>query len=237
MNRIQLHRFRLITASVVLLVALVAGCKRVIAPQAPPPPTVSVSQPLQREVIRWEADQHVPFDPENVELDFQILDPEGDGLQMQVLLVAAKRELVESKLTLLAERGQGHALMNELARLRLAQDEDRVAFLYLDGHVREYSGKEPLAKTKKAQRSVATCAATDTWLHDADGAPLLVVTSEMNAGLTQVLEPIVREAKALLPVGRRLTVLFDRGGWSVRLFARLSALGAAEGLTVPAPLR
>jgi type IV pilus assembly protein PilM len=58
-----------------------------------------------REVIRWEADQHVPFDPENVELDFQILDPEGDGLQMQVLLVAAKRELVESKLTLLAEIG------------------------------------------------------------------------------------------------------------------------------------
>lgn len=58
-----------------------------------------------REVIRWEADQHVPFDPENVELDFQILDPDADGLQMQVLLVAAKRELVESKLALLAECG------------------------------------------------------------------------------------------------------------------------------------
>lgn len=58
-----------------------------------------------REVIRWEADQHVPFDPDNVELDFQILDPDADGLQMQVLLVAAKRELVESKLALLAEIG------------------------------------------------------------------------------------------------------------------------------------
>ncbi len=58
-----------------------------------------------RDVIRWEADQHVPFDPENVELDFQILDPDGDGMQMQVLLVAAKRELVESKLALLAEIG------------------------------------------------------------------------------------------------------------------------------------
>ena len=42
-----------------------------------------------REVIRWEAEQHVPFDMDNVELDFQILDPEGDGLQMTVLLVAA----------------------------------------------------------------------------------------------------------------------------------------------------
>jgi len=58
-----------------------------------------------REVIRWEAEQHVPFDMENVELDFQILDPEGEGLQMTVLLVAAKRELVENKVSLLAEVG------------------------------------------------------------------------------------------------------------------------------------
>ncbi len=58
-----------------------------------------------REVIRWEAEQHVPFDMENVELDFQILDPDAEGLQMSVLLVAAKRELVESKVTLLTDAG------------------------------------------------------------------------------------------------------------------------------------
>ncbi|HEX2635981.1 MAG TPA: type IV pilus assembly protein PilM [Gemmatimonadales bacterium] len=58
-----------------------------------------------REVIRWEAEQHVPFDMDNVELDFQILDPEAEGLQMTVLLVAAKRELVEHKLALLSEIG------------------------------------------------------------------------------------------------------------------------------------
>jgi type IV pilus assembly protein PilM len=58
-----------------------------------------------REIIRWEAEQHVPFDMDNVELDFQILDPEGEGLQMTVLLVAAKRELVETKLALLADVG------------------------------------------------------------------------------------------------------------------------------------
>src|SRR6188474_2093088 len=58
-----------------------------------------------REVIRWEAEQHVPFDMDNVELDFQILDPEGEGLQMTVLLVAAKRELIETKLALLSDIG------------------------------------------------------------------------------------------------------------------------------------
>jgi type IV pilus assembly protein PilM len=43
------------------------------------------------DVVRWEAQQYVPFDIEGVELDFQVLDPDGEGLQMDVLLVAAKR--------------------------------------------------------------------------------------------------------------------------------------------------
>ncbi len=58
-----------------------------------------------REVIRWEAEQHVPFDIKSVELDFQILNPGAQGLQMEVLLVAAKRELVDNKLALLADAG------------------------------------------------------------------------------------------------------------------------------------
>jgi type IV pilus assembly protein PilM len=58
-----------------------------------------------REVIRWEAEQHVPFDMENVQLDFQILDPDGSKPQMQVLLVAAKRELIENRMNLLSDAG------------------------------------------------------------------------------------------------------------------------------------
>jgi type IV pilus assembly protein PilM len=65
-----------------------------------------------REVIRWEAEQHVPFDMANVELDFQILDPDGDGLQMNVLLVAAKRELVEGRVGLLKEAGLQPAVID-----------------------------------------------------------------------------------------------------------------------------
>ncbi|MBB4639214.1 type IV pilus assembly protein PilM [Longimicrobium terrae] len=58
-----------------------------------------------REVIRWEAEQYVPFDMENVQLDFQILDPLDDGLQMSVLLVAAKREVVDQRVGLLRDAG------------------------------------------------------------------------------------------------------------------------------------
>jgi type IV pilus assembly protein PilM len=58
-----------------------------------------------RQVIRWEAEQHVPFDMDSVSLDFEILDPEADGLQMEVLLVAAKKDLVETRMRLLEEAG------------------------------------------------------------------------------------------------------------------------------------
>lgn len=65
-----------------------------------------------REVIRWEAEQHVPFDIKSVELDFQILNPDDEGLQMEVLLVAAKRELVEDKMNLLADAGLNAAVID-----------------------------------------------------------------------------------------------------------------------------
>ena len=71
-----------------------------------------MSQEDAREVIRWEAEQHVPFDMENVQLDFQILDPEGDSAQMSVLLVAAKKELIDNRLNLLADAGLTPALMD-----------------------------------------------------------------------------------------------------------------------------
>ena len=34
-----------------------------------------------REVIRWEAEQHVPFDMDDVQLDFEITDPDGGGTE------------------------------------------------------------------------------------------------------------------------------------------------------------
>jgi type IV pilus assembly protein PilM len=64
-----------------------------------------VKEAQARELMRWEAEQHVPFDMESVELDFQILDPDGTDPEMSVLLVAAKRELVESKVRVLTDTG------------------------------------------------------------------------------------------------------------------------------------
>jgi type IV pilus assembly protein PilM len=71
-----------------------------------------VKEQQARELMRWEAEQHVPFDMESVELDFQILDPEGSGMDMSVLLVAAKRDLIESKMRLLSDAGLGASIVD-----------------------------------------------------------------------------------------------------------------------------
>ncbi|HET6637310.1 MAG TPA: type IV pilus assembly protein PilM [Gemmatimonadota bacterium] len=65
-----------------------------------------------RKVIRWEAEQHVPFDMDSVSLDFEVLDPDSDGLQMDVLLVAAKMDLVETRMRLLEEAGFDTAVID-----------------------------------------------------------------------------------------------------------------------------
>ncbi len=83
------------------IVAAVGGHDVIVKPI----PMDRMSETDAREVIRWEAEQHVPFDMENVQLDFQILDPQGQGPQMRVLLVAAKRELIENRLSLLSDAG------------------------------------------------------------------------------------------------------------------------------------
>lgn len=71
-----------------------------------------VKEQQARELMRWEAEQHVPFDMESVELDFQILDPDAEGMEMSVLLVAAKRDLIESKLRLLSDAGLDTAIVD-----------------------------------------------------------------------------------------------------------------------------
>src|SRR5512141_1830101 len=66
--------------------------------------TERVKEKQARELMRWEAEQHVP-DVESVELDFQILDAGRSSDEMSVLLVAAKRDLVDAKMRILADAG------------------------------------------------------------------------------------------------------------------------------------
>jgi hypothetical protein len=54
---------------------------------------------------------------------------------------------------------------------------------------------------------------------------LFVVTADANAGMTRMLMPVLREVRELLGPHRHSTVVFDRGGWSPKLFRDLLTMG------------
>ena len=63
-------------------------------------------------------------------------------------------------------------------------------------------------------------ASTDYWINDRSGDPLLVITGELDAALTKALPRLLREVRDVVGE-RRVTIVFDRGGWSPKLFSTM----------------
>jgi len=64
------------------------------------------------ETIRWEAEQYIPFDINEVHLDYQILQAATVDDQMDVLLVAAKKDLIDDYTSVITESGLNLAVMD-----------------------------------------------------------------------------------------------------------------------------
>jgi transcriptional regulator with XRE-family HTH domain len=125
------------------------------------------------------------------------------------------------KLARLAAYGRAEVFGRKLAQRRVARRGRAMGFLYMDGHVRVYHGKHRLPKAHVTQMRMSLPATTDYWVNDKHGDPLFVVTAEFNEGLVQMLPVLLKEVRALVGSRRRVTVVFDRGGWSPKLFAKL----------------
>jgi prepilin-type processing-associated H-X9-DG protein len=133
---------------------------------------------------------------------------------------APEVKTVRRKLTHLAAYHRAERLGYELAQERVEQRGSRMGFLYVDGHVRAYHGKRTLPKAFVPLRRLAMPATTDYWVGDQKGDPLFVVTAEANAGLVKMLPKVLAEVRQLVGK-RRVTIVFDRGGWSPKLFGKL----------------
>ncbi|MEJ2683480.1 MAG: type IV pilus assembly protein PilM, partial [Candidatus Sulfobium sp.] len=57
------------------------------------------------ESIKFEAEQYVPFDIDDVNLDFQIIGPKEEAGQMDVILVAVKKEIINEYTSVVKEAG------------------------------------------------------------------------------------------------------------------------------------
>jgi transposase len=137
---------------------------------------------------------------------------------------APEVKTLRRKLARLAAVGRATVFGRALAQRRVASRGAALGFLYLDGHVRVYHGQHTIPKAHVARMRISMPATTDYWVNDVAGEPLFVVTAEANAGLVKMLPPILTEVKALLGE-RRVTIVFDRGGYSPRLFQQIIAAG------------
>ena len=137
---------------------------------------------------------------------------------------APEVKTLRRKLTRLAAYHRAEQLGAELARHRVEQRGQVVGFLYVDGHVRAYHGKRTLPKAFVTTRRLAMPATTDYWVNDSVGDPLLVLTAAANAGLAKILPAVLAQVRQVIGE-RRVTVVFDRGGYSPKLFAQILAQG------------
>jgi len=137
---------------------------------------------------------------------------------------APEMKTLRRKLTRLASFRRATDFGRKLAHRRVRDFSDAMGFLYIDGHVRAYHGKRTIPKAHLARMRIAMPGTTDYWINDTGGEPLFVVTAEANAGLAKMLPPLCEEIRALVGE-RRVTIVFDRGGWSPKLFQTLIGQG------------
>jgi len=136
---------------------------------------------------------------------------------------APEVKTLRRKLQELAAQRQASAFHQGLAAHWLAQDTAAVGVLYVDGHVRPYHGHQHrLPEAHVARRRLCLPATTDVFVNDQTAAPVFRVTTPANAGLLHMLRTaILPEVRRLVGADRRVTVVFDREGWSPTFFAEL----------------
>ena len=138
---------------------------------------------------------------------------------------APEVKTLRRKLTELAGHGKGAELQAALGAHHVATRPGAVGFLYLDGHVRVYTGTRHIPKTHIARMRIAGPATEETWVGDSDGDPVMVLTAAPSKSLAAELARLLPDLRALVGDQRRCTIVFDRGGYSPAVFAEIIAAG------------
>jgi transposase len=127
-----------------------------------------------------------------------------------------RRKLAE----LVSERGAGEFGVR-LARRWVDTGVVATAYLYIDGHMKAYTGKRKLQEIWNSQRRMPLPGVHTYFVGDDQGRPLLFLTEELSTNLAKAMPRII-EAIRDVTGDRPLTVIFDRGGYDGALFAWLT---------------
>lgn len=95
------------------------------------------------------------------------------------------------------------------------------AYLYVDGHMKAYTGKRKLQEVWNSQRRMPLPGVHSYFVGDDQGRPLLFLTEELSANLAKAMPRVIEAIRDVLGE-RGFTVIFDRGGYDGKLFAWLT---------------
>ncbi len=144
------------------------------------------------------------------------------GLDRAPEMKTARRKLAE-----LAGRGRALEFSRTFSERWATESPETLGYLYIDGHVRPYHGrKHTLPKTYVQQRRLCMPATTDYWVNDGNAEPLMFVTAPANEGLLAMMDQeLLPEIRRLAGDDRRMTLIFDREGWSPQRFKKWKKAG------------
>ncbi|MGH9485036.1 MAG: putative transposase [Terriglobales bacterium] len=139
---------------------------------------------------------------------------------------APEVKTLRRKLWELAARRQATRYSQRLAERWVNEQAEAVGLLYIDGHVRAYHGTaRTLPEAWVARRRLCQAATTDVWVNQQDSQPLFVVTAPANDDLRAMLRREILPEVRRLVGERRVTVVFDREGWSPKFFREIKDQG------------
>jgi acetolactate synthase small subunit len=135
---------------------------------------------------------------------------------------APEVKTLRRKLRELGKRELADTFARQLTEHWTEAEPQELGLLYVDGHVRPYHGRtHSLPKQHVQQRGRPMPGTKDFHVNDRRADPLFFVTAEATEGLLAMLDStLLPEVRRLVGPRRRVTIVFDREGWSPRLFAK-----------------
>ena len=152
--------------------------------------------------------------------------PPGELGMLLGLDRAPEVKTLRRKLWELALRQRATHFSQALAERWVRENAEAVGLLYIDGHVRPYHGTaHTLPETYVTRRRLCMPATTDLWVQQTDAQPLFVVTAPANDDLLAMLRREILPEVRRLVGERRVTLAFDREGWSPKFFRDIQQQG------------
>lgn len=141
---------------------------------------------------------------------------------------------LRNKLAALSRNGAAEKWGELLTKKWMNDYPDLAGILYVDGHVRLYSGKEKIPKQYVSRERLCLRGVMDFWVNDMLGQPFFVVRAIVNPGMLEVLRSEIiprllkdvpnqptEEMLLANPYLHRFIIVFDREGYSPEFFKEM----------------